>query len=72
MHVCMHYHHSIYKYIYHYHYYCIITYIQVMQDCPAGRYGAEARMATSDCSGPCHRGYYCPRGSTKSTEVSSL
>ena len=33
-------------------------------DCPAGRYGATPGLSSSDCTGPCSKGYYCPAGST--------
>ena len=35
--------------------------------CPAGRYGSETGLASSDCSGPCKAGYFCPEGSTSAT-----
>ncbi|GMF24118.1 unnamed protein product [Phytophthora lilii] len=33
------------------------------QRCPAGTFGAIARLASSACSGPCPVGYYCPQAS---------
>ncbi|KAG7377735.1 hypothetical protein PHYPSEUDO_011080 [Phytophthora pseudosyringae] len=31
--------------------------------CPAGTFGTKAGLTTSECSGPCAAGYYCPEGS---------
>ncbi|KAL3656443.1 hypothetical protein V7S43_018668 [Phytophthora oleae] len=31
--------------------------------CPAGSFGSKAGLTTSECSGPCAAGYYCPQGS---------
>ena len=31
--------------------------------CPPGRYGARSGLETSDCSGVCEAGYFCPAGS---------
>ena len=28
--------------------------------CPAGRFGSVPGLSSSDCSGLCHKGYYCP------------
>ena len=43
-------------------------------DCPAGRYGSlktfgVSGLTTSDCTGPCLVGFFCPLGSTKRNEV---
>jgi hypothetical protein len=35
----------------------------------AGLYGAAAGLQTPACSGVCSAGYYCPQGSTSSTQV---
>jgi hypothetical protein len=35
--------------------------------CAAGRYGAQAGLTSSACSGLCAEGYYCPMGSASST-----
>ncbi len=31
--------------------------------CPAGRYGSEAGLTSSECTGACEAGYFCPIGS---------
>ncbi|KAG3078989.1 hypothetical protein PI125_g20831 [Phytophthora idaei] len=31
--------------------------------CPAGTFGNKTGLTTSECSGPCAAGYYCPEGS---------
>ena len=36
--------------------------------CPAGRYGNQQLLTTSDCSGSCEAGFYCPEGSVSSNE----
>eukprot|EP00501_MAST-03F_sp_TOSAG23-6_P002544 GSMAST32.ASY1.ANO1.2683.1 assembled CDS len=36
--------------------------------CPSGRYGDYSGATTSDCSGLCSRGHYCPPGSTSNKE----
>ena len=36
--------------------------------CPAGTFGSEEGLTTSDCSGLCERGYWCQAGSTNSTQ----
>lgn len=36
--------------------------------CPAGRYGNTVGLGTRDCSGACKKGFWCPAGSTSSTE----
>ena len=36
--------------------------------CPAGRYGSEPGLFTSQCSGLCLRGHFCPAGSTQPAE----
>ena len=38
------------------------------QGCPAGRYGRTARLMDANCTGLCAKGYYCPTGSTASTQ----
>lgn len=40
----------------------------VKSKCPPGFYGAEKGLMTSSCSGLCGPGFYCPEGSTNSTE----
>ena len=40
----------------------------MIHDCPAGRYGRAQRLDSSDCSGPCQKGYYCPKGSISRTQ----
>ncbi len=37
--------------------------------CPAGRYGETSGLRTSDCSGPCDVGHYCPLGSVDARQV---
>jgi hypothetical protein len=41
----------------------------IIDDCPAGRFGATERLASADCSGPCRKGHYCPPGSTSALEA---
>jgi hypothetical protein len=41
----------------------------VRRECPAGRFGAAAGLASPDCSGACAAGYYCPSGSTSATQL---
>eukprot|EP01041_Mallomonas_annulata_P008562 gene8562-17664_t len=41
----------------------------VMYDCPAGSYGNITGLMTPLCSGLCKKGYFCPPGSTSSTEL---
>ena len=41
----------------------------IIYDCPPGRYGKAWELASAECTGPCARGYYCPVGSTESTQV---
>jgi len=41
----------------------------VIYDCPAGRYGITTRLESSDCSGPCQAGFYCPSGSVTRNEL---
>ena len=36
--------------------------------CPAGRYGLNTGISSELCTGPCDLGYYCPIGSSKSTQ----
>jgi hypothetical protein len=36
--------------------------------CTAGRYGSSTGNNASTCNGPCSAGYYCPAGSTSSTQ----
>ena len=36
--------------------------------CPAGRYGSTTGLSTQSCSGNCSAGYFCPAGSTNSTD----
>ncbi|KAG9401129.1 hypothetical protein AC1031_009884 [Aphanomyces cochlioides] len=36
--------------------------------CPAGTFGASPGLTTSNCSGLCTAGFYCPLGSTSSTQ----
>ena len=38
------------------------------RDCPAGRYGSGTKLRTAKCDGLCHKGFYCPPGSTSPTE----
>ena len=37
--------------------------------CPAGTYGATSGLGSSSCTGLCTRGYYCPEGSTSTTQI---
>ena len=37
--------------------------------CPAGRYGSDVLLVEKKCTGACAPGYYCPEGSTTSTQV---
>ena len=39
----------------------------VKYECPAGSYGSSEGLTSSECSGLCEAGYYCPAGSTSST-----
>ncbi|CBK23508.2 uncharacterized protein [Blastocystis hominis] len=39
----------------------------VKNECPAGTYGSTEGLTTSECSGLCEAGYYCPPGSTNAT-----
>jgi hypothetical protein len=41
-------------------------------ECPPGRYGAVQGMSSSDCSGPCAAGYYCPSASVSATQVRAI
>lgn len=41
----------------------------VIHDCPSGRYGMASRLDSSNCTGPCAPGHYCPRGSVHSQEI---
>lgn len=41
----------------------------IVFDCPAGRYGITSRLETSNCSGLCQAGFYCPPGSTSRNEI---
>jgi hypothetical protein len=41
----------------------------VRSDCPAGRYGLKWQEYNESCTGPCHGGYYCPPGSTSSSQI---
>ena len=36
--------------------------------CPAGRYGESYGLTSPLCDGLCHRGHYCPAGSTSSRQ----
>merc|ERR1711968_32149 len=38
-----------------------------MGSCPAGTFGATASLFNSSCSGPCQKGYWCPKESVSST-----
>jgi hypothetical protein len=38
--------------------------------CPAGRYGDVTGLSSSACSGQCTAGYFCPAGSSSSTNMS--
>lgn len=38
--------------------------------CAEGLYGNTSGLASSNCSGPCSPGYYCPQGSTSSKQFS--
>jgi hypothetical protein len=40
----------------------------VRRECPAGRYGSTPGLNTVGCTGACAAGYYCPTGSTSSTQ----
>lgn len=40
----------------------------IRQPCPAGRYGFLTGLTSSNCSGLCAKGYYCPAGSTVATQ----
>ncbi|RYY33684.1 hypothetical protein EON62_04000, partial [archaeon] len=40
----------------------------IRRACPAGTYGATARLNSSACSGECERGHFCPPGSTRATQ----
>jgi hypothetical protein len=40
----------------------------VWYECPAGRFGNVSGLVSSDCSGECAAGYYCPVGSSQSDE----
>jgi hypothetical protein len=46
-------------------FYCVSG---VRAACPAGTFGADARLSSPDCSGPCQAGWFCPPGSTAATE----
>ena len=35
----------------------------LLYECPAGRYGATTGLTSSECTGPCAAGYYCPPAS---------
>ena len=37
--------------------------------CPPGRYGTSYGLSSSNCSGVCKEGYYCPQGSTLATQL---
>ena len=37
--------------------------------CPGGTFGATAGLSSASCSGQCLPGYYCPPGSTSSTQL---
>jgi hypothetical protein len=37
-------------------------------ECPIGRYGNSKALQSRSCSGACKAGYYCPLGSTSSTQ----
>jgi len=37
--------------------------------CPAGRYGETSGLSSSQCSGPCYLGHYCPIGSVDERQV---
>ena len=39
------------------------------RDCEVGRYGSSTGNNASTCDGPCSAGYYCPAGSTSSTQA---
>jgi len=45
-----------------------LSYYRVINDCPAGRYGRAERLSTSQCTGACAKGFYCPAGSIISTQ----
>ena len=40
----------------------------IINDCPAGRFGAVERLSDATCSGPCKKGHYCPPGSTSGVQ----
>lgn len=41
----------------------------LVHECPAGRYGDSFKISDPACTGPCRRGFYCPAGSVRSTQV---
>ena len=41
----------------------------VRSPCPAGRFGAASQEVSSNCSGVCTGGYYCPEGSSSSVQL---
>lgn len=41
----------------------------IIRDCPAGCFGDTYKLFDPLCSGSCRRGFYCPAGSTSSTEI---
>ena len=41
----------------------------ICSQCPPGRYGDRSNLTTSDCSGACAAGYYCPAGSTQRQQI---
>ncbi len=48
-------------------YWCLLNVFKF--PCPAGRYGSEMDLFTSNCSGVCEGGYYCPEASTSKREI---
>ena len=50
-------------------YFC--RYLQSVEPilCPAGTFGATAGLKSSNCSGLCLPGHYCPAGATSGTQI---
>jgi hypothetical protein len=40
----------------------------IARQCPAGKYGATSLLSTTECSGDCEKGHFCPPGSTSPTQ----
>jgi hypothetical protein len=41
----------------------------VRRPCPSGRFGATQQMMNASCTGVCRAGWYCPAGSTSTTQT---